>query len=189
MDEYFLGVIKEFYENKILFECNDRGYIIEGVNLGTLPLNIKIKIYIYVHQKPTYNQFFGFVSKPIKTFFIHLLNVSNVGPKSALKLLNHLSLASIKLAISEQNHKLLQECKGITQKMATNIINYFSSEIKVINNLVSNDNTKFGLVFDTLLKLGFNREVINDFLLKNVNWNLEIEEIIAFAIKGIKYGY
>lgn len=189
MDEYFLGTIREFYENKILFECNDRGYIIEGVNLGTLPLNIKVKIYIYVHQKPTYQQFFEFISKPIKTSFIHLLNVSNVGPKSALKLLNHLSLDSIKLAISEQNHKILQECKGINQKMAINIINYFSSQLKVINNLVSNDNNKSDLVFDTLLKLGFNPVVINDFLLKNINWDLEIEEIITLAIKEIKYGY
>lgn len=187
MDEYFLGIIKEFYEDKIIFECNDQGYIIEGVNLGTLPLNIKI--YIYVHQKPIYHQIFGFVTKPIKTFFIHLLNVNNVGPKSALKLLNQLSLDSIKIAIIEQNHKILQVCKGITQKMAINIINYFSSHINVINNLVSNDNTKSELVVDTLLKLGFSREIINNFLLKNVNWNLTIEEIIAFAIKEIKYGY
>ncbi|WP_338986374.1 Holliday junction branch migration protein RuvA [Spiroplasma endosymbiont of Thecophora atra] len=181
--------MKEFYENKIIFECNDHGYIIEGVNLQTLPLNIKMKIYVYFHQKPTYEQFFGFVSKPIKTFFIHLLNISNIGPKTALRLLNQLSLDSIKLAISKQDYKILQQCKGITHKIANNIINYFSNHIKVVSNLTTSQNEKSDLVFDTLLKLGFSSIVINNFLLRNINWDLEVEEIIALAIKEIKYGY
>ncbi|MBP1525655.1 MAG: hypothetical protein H9Q65_03640 [Spiroplasma ixodetis] len=148
-----------------------------------------MKIYVYFHQKPTYEQFFGFVSKAIKTFFIHLLNISNIGPKTALRLLNQLSLDSIKLAISKQDYKILQQCKSITHKIANNIINYFSNHIKVVSNLTTSQNEKSDLVFDTLLKLGFSSIVINNFLLRNINWDLEVEEIIALAIKEIKYGY
>jgi len=169
MYEYFLGIVKDCYKNKIIFECNNLGYVMEGANLEMLPLNTKVKLYIYFYQKPTNQQFFGFDTKPKKTFFIHLLNVSSVGPKTALKLLNSLSLDSIKLAISNQDCKILQQCKGITPKIANNIINYFSNQTKIIGSLENNQNDKSDLVFATLLKLGFSPAVINNFLLKNVN--------------------
>lgn len=115
--------------------------------------------------------------------------MSNIGPKTALRLLNQLSIDSIKLAISKQDYKILQQCKGITHKIPNNIINYFSNHIKVVSNLTTSQNEKSDLVFDTLLKLGFSSIVINIFLLRNINWDLEFEEIIALAIKEIKYGY
>ncbi len=93
------------------------------------------------------------------------------------------------MAISKQDYKILQKCKGITHKIANNIINYFSNHIKVVSNLTTSQNEKSDLVFDTLLKLGFSSIVINNFLLRNINWDLEVEEIIALAIKEIKYGY
>ncbi|WP_375317814.1 hypothetical protein [Spiroplasma endosymbiont of Virgichneumon dumeticola] len=108
MDEYMIGVVKEILTNNIVFECNNRGYLLTGVNLQTLPVNTKIKIYVYFYQKPMFEQYFAFLSKEIKTFFIDLLNVRSVGTKNALKLLNQLPIATIKLAITNQDNKVLQ---------------------------------------------------------------------------------
>jgi len=98
-----------------------------------------------------------------------LLNVSSVGPKTALKLLNSLTIATIKLAITKQDSKILQQCKGITPKIANNIISYFNNHLKVINQQDRDQFHKSNLVFDTLIKLGFTKEAINHFLLTDVN--------------------
>ncbi|WP_342276915.1 hypothetical protein [Spiroplasma endosymbiont of Nebria brevicollis] len=161
MDEYMIGVVKEILTNNIVFECNNRGYLLTGVNLQTLPVNTKIKIYVYFYQKPMFEQHFAFLSREIKIFFIDLFNVRSVGTKTALKLLNQLPIATIKLAITNQNNKVLQQCKGIITKIATNVITYFSSQLAV----VSNDDIHYQksvLVFDTLLKLGFEKTSINN---------------------------
>lgn len=187
MDEYMIGVVKEILTSNIVFECNNHGYLLTGVNLQTLPINIKIKIYVYFYQKPTFEQYFAFLSKEIKIFFIDLLNVRNVGPKTALKLLNQLPLATIKLAITNQDNKILQQCKGITTKIANNIIIYFGNQVIV----VSNDDIhyqKSNLVFDTLLKLGFEKNNINNYILQSINWELTIEEIITIAIRDLNHG-
>ena len=126
MEHYFIGMVKEIYDDKIIFECNNYGYFLEGVNLQTLPLHKMLKIYVYCYQKLTYRQYYGFVSQEMKMFFTNLIKVPNVGPHIALKLLKQISLAKIKYAIINHDGNILQECQAVTIKIANNIINYFS---------------------------------------------------------------
>lgn len=69
MDEYMIGVVKEILANNIIFECNNRGYLLTGVNLQTLPINTTIKIDVYFYQKPMFEQYFVFFVKRNKTIF------------------------------------------------------------------------------------------------------------------------
>lgn len=188
MDEYMIGVVKEILANNIIFECNNRGYLLTGVNLQTLPINTTIKIYVYFYQKPMFEQYFVFLSKEIKLFFIDLLNVTNVGTKTALKLLNHLPIKTIKLAITKQDNKVLQQCKGITSKIANNIITHFSNKLTITDNDDDVHYQKSNLILETLLKLDFEKTVINNYILCNINWKLSIEEIITIAVRELNHG-
>lgn len=129
------------------------------------------------------------MSKEIKLFFIDLLNLTNVGTKTALKLLNHLPIKTIKLAITKQDNKVLQQCKGITSKIANNIITHFSNKLTITDN---DDDVvhyqKSNLILETLLKLGFEKTVINNYILCNINWKLSIEEIIKIAVRELNHG-
>lgn len=117
-----------------------------------------------------------------------MLNVTNAGTKTAFKLLNYLPIKTIKLAITEQDSKALQQCKGITAKIANNIITHFSNKLTIINNDDDIHYQKSNLVLETLLKLGFEKTVINNYIFCNINWKLSIEEIITIAIRELNHG-
>ena len=54
-----------------------------------------IKVWIHSHVREDAFQLFGFLTKPEKEFFLQLLKVNGVGPKSALSVLSGARLAQI----------------------------------------------------------------------------------------------
>lgn len=125
MDEYFIGLVREYRAGKIIFECNNHGFILQGVNLHMLALNQSLKLYIYFYQRLPISEYFAFLNLETKQYFLKLISINYVGPKIALKLLNYFTLEEFKEIISSKNNQSLQRIQGITYQLAIAIINHF----------------------------------------------------------------
>lgn len=187
MDEYFIGIVKEHQKEKIVFETNNHGYILNGVNLNNLNINEILKLYIYFLNKPGKEEYFAFLDQETKNYFLELISISHIGPKTALKILNSVNITDLKEAIAFQNFKVLQQCKGVTRKLAYAIIDHFNKKSKIP--MTNHDyQQKWALIFETLLKLGFNKNNINNYLL-NVDWTKNIDNIVSDAVKELHSEY
>lgn len=125
MDEYFIGIVREYQTGKILFECNNRGFVLQGVNLQLLSLNQKIKLYVYFYQRLPVSEYFAFLNQETKQYFLVLISINYIGPKIALKILNFFSLAEFIRIIKNHDFESLTKISGVTSKLALAIIEHF----------------------------------------------------------------
>jgi Holliday junction DNA helicase RuvA len=117
-----------------LQECSPQHVIVEAMGLG---FYIHIPASFYFQMPPPGNPvtihtflqirddkliLYGFRSNDERNFFKMLLNVSGIGPKIALALLGHLSLAEVASAIAQEDMSTLTSIPGIGPKTARRLI-------------------------------------------------------------------
>lgn len=122
MDEYLIGVVQEYYDSEIIFEWNNRGLKLQGVHLHLLPLKQEVKLYIYFYQRLPVSEYFAFLNQTTKNYFLILLRINYIGPKLSLRILNTFSLLELQQIIMEENVAVLAKVKGVTNKLASVII-------------------------------------------------------------------
>lgn len=140
MDEYLIGLVQEYDDGKIIFEWNNRGLKLQGVHLHLLPLKQKVKLYIYFYQRLPISEYFAFLNQATKNYFLVLLRINYVGPKLSLRILNTFSLLELQQIIIEENVETLAEVKGVTNKLASIIIEHFKNNFFSQSNLPNKKN-------------------------------------------------
>lgn len=65
---------------------------------------------------------FGFLTKEERSVFRMLINVSGVGPKSALSILSCLSVDELRMAVLSDDYKAIAKANGIGPKTAQRLI-------------------------------------------------------------------
>ena len=91
MYDYFVGKVVTISDNFIILEVNSIGYKVFILNSSDVKLNYFSKIYIYNHINDSINFLYGFISKLDRDVFIKLLEVKNIGVKSAFNILKKYS--------------------------------------------------------------------------------------------------
>ncbi|MFO8068649.1 MAG: Holliday junction branch migration protein RuvA, partial [Alkalibacterium sp.] len=124
MFEYIKGIIKHIYPGYIVLEANNIGYKILMGN----PFRYSDKlhnediIYIYHDVKQDAMNLFGFVTLQEKNLFLKLINVSGIGPKSALAILANEDHQGFVQAIEDNNSTYLTKFPGVGKKTAAQIV-------------------------------------------------------------------
>lgn len=124
MFEYIKGTIKHIYPGYIVLEANNIGYKILMAN----PFRYSDKlhqediIYIYHDVKQDAMNLFGFVTLQEKNLFLKLINVSGIGPKSALAILANEDHQGFVQAIEDNNTTYLVKFPGVGKKTAAQIV-------------------------------------------------------------------
>jgi len=119
-------------EGEIIYS-NDKFFVISTNGVGyrvfatpdTLSLyknEEKIEVWTYMAVRENSMDLYGFVSKEEMDFFDLLLNVSGVGPKSALSILGLAPIETLKRAIATGDLTYLNKVSGIGKKTAERII-------------------------------------------------------------------
>lgn len=67
-------------------------------------------------------QLFGFLSEQERDFFEEVINISGIGPKTALNLIGHLPLDKIQQVVMEHDSGALSKVPGIGKKTAERLI-------------------------------------------------------------------
>lgn len=91
MYDYFYGKVVTISDTFIILEVNNIGYKIYLINKSDAKLNYFQKLYIYNYVNDSINYLYGFLTKLERDIFIKLLEVKNIGVKSAFNILKKYS--------------------------------------------------------------------------------------------------
>jgi|GEM_PF-772092 Holliday junction DNA helicase RuvA len=134
-------------------------------------LNKKIFIYVYLYKKEDKEEIYGFLEEDERDFFISLINISGIGPKKAIEIIDANEIESYKEAIINGNIEVFEKVKGIGKKAAQKIMIELAGKIDF--KLKSKDYSELDIL-NGLKGLGFSEESI-----KNVfnRFKKEIDEL------------
>ena len=124
MYEYIIGKIVKITPRYLVLECNGIGYLIYVANPFRYQVDQVAEQKIYVHQAVREQEMtlYGFYDEAEKQLFLKLLNVSGIGPKSALAILASEDHSGLINAIEQEDDGYLTNFPGIGKKTAKQII-------------------------------------------------------------------
>jgi len=129
-------------------------------NLRKVKEGEKVTVYTYLAVSENAMDLYGFLDPSDKTFFTLLLDVPQVGPKSAIGILEKTTMREIQQAILDDNPTILTKMSGLGQKTAEKIIVSLKDKVE---NLSARPRGKEAQVltsadvdaFDALVSLGY----------------------------------
>ncbi len=128
--------------------------------LDALPMpGTQVKLFSHLNVKEDSLDLFGFTTSEELEFFVMLLSVSGVGPKSALSILDIAQLDELSAAIKEGRPDLLTKAAGIGRKTAERVIIELRSKVQSSRSgaITEKMQTDSDLV-EALMSLGYHRD-------------------------------
>lgn len=182
MYAYIKGIIKEIEPSYVVLDNNGVGYLLITPNPYKYKLENETIIYTYHYVREDINNLYGFENNEYKKLFIKLIGVSGIGPKSALSILATDDIDSVIYAIESGDVKLLTKFPGIGTKTAQQIILDLKGKLTLSDELFRFEHLEDAEA--ALLALGYSKKDISK-VLKGIDHNLSVEEIIKEALKKI----
>lgn len=125
MYAYFKGTLVSFNPSLAVVEIQGIGYAISipcNVFVQLPPLGQQIHFYTSYVIREFSQALYGFLSLQDKELFETLMNVSGIGPKTALSIIGHLPTESLCAAITNEDIPTLCRIPGIGKKSAERLI-------------------------------------------------------------------
>ncbi|GAB2478742.1 Holliday junction branch migration protein RuvA [Alkalibacterium psychrotolerans] len=175
MYEYIKGIISHIYPSYIVIEVQGIGYKVYMANPFRLTDELKKETLVYVYQdvKQDSMQLFGFKSLQEKNLFLKLINVSGIGPKSALAILANDNHHGFVQAIEDSNFTFLTKFPGVGKKTAQQIVLDLKGKLSEFDVLEKGEatgsvpgemksvNQAFEEAMEALLALGYSAKDVN----------------------------
>lgn len=179
MYEYIKGLVVDQESTYIVLENNNIGYKIHVPNPYSFGLE-EYKIYVYQHLREDESTLYGFKAKEELNLFLNLIEVSGIGPKTALPMLATGSVSGIMDAINRENTLYLTKFPKIGEKVAKQIILDLKGKFKL---QIENDYVDSNMeLVEVLRGLGYKLNDINKVLPK-VSKDIELGEQVKEALK------
>ncbi len=191
MYSYIVGKIVSIYRKSIVIENNYVGYHVFVPKTDVFEKGVTTRLFV---QKYTYlsnknslrEEFYGFKNWEEKEFFINSLNISGIGPKSAMNFLQN-DINVLKQLISNKDTDALEQLPGISKKFAYLLVEYLA-DFYVKDKAENYDN--IADVINVLKTLGYNQDDINFAINRLCETNaiestMETSDVVAMAIKLI----
>jgi len=124
MIAYLKGNIIYTEEKFFILDVNKVGYKVftTADAISTYKNGDEVSFWTYTAVRENSIDIYGFITKEEMSFFDLLLNVSGIGPKSALSILNVASVETLKKAIATGDTTYLNKVSGIGKKTAEKIV-------------------------------------------------------------------
>ncbi|HNB58090.1 MAG TPA: Holliday junction branch migration protein RuvA [bacterium] len=95
------------------------------------------KLLTYMHVREDIMQLFGFVSAEERSFFLLLISVSGIGPKSGISMMSGIAIRDFKAAVLNEDVQLLTAIPGIGKKTAQRIVVELKDKITKMGDVAS----------------------------------------------------
>ena len=117
MFAYIKGTVTEIGTDEIIVETGGIGFSVftSSQDSARLTKNQQATIYTHLNVREDDMSLFGFLTKEERSVFRMLINISGVGPKSALSILSCLSVDELRMAV-------LSKANGIGPKTAQRLV-------------------------------------------------------------------
>ena len=176
MIAHIRGNIIDKSEKFIIVDVSGVGYkIFTTIDiLASIENGQDISFWIYTAVRENSLDLYGFINKEEMEFFELLLDVSGIGPKSALSILTVASIDTLKRAISTGDTSYLNKVSGIGKKTAEKIIIELRDKLKAHKGGDGKDYTlrDEGDLIEALKALGYSQQQSRD-VLKNIPSEIE----------------
>ncbi len=184
---YLQGQIIDLQHRSALIKTSDLGYIVYLTEHALSSLNIgdevKLKTHLIVREDVL--DLYGFIENEELIFFKLLVNISGIGPKSALSILSIAPPETLRQAILSENISYLTKVSGIGRKSAEKIILELRDKIGTLphdqSKISKNDND----AVDALIALGYNISDIRNIFKQITGEDTTVDEKIKIAIKKL----
>ena len=183
---YLSGTVHKTSEKDMIILISGIGYRVFSP-LPTLLAHSEgtsIKLHIHTHVREDSLTLFGFEKEQELELFERLINVSGIGPKSALAMLSVHSPASVAEAVERGDSSLLSHTPGIGKKTAEKIILELKGKLAHLQGAGKSDS--FFEVRLALEALGYSPKEIHDVLQKLNPLETNTSTLIKEALNKIK---
>jgi len=135
---------------------------------------------------------YGFQQEGERDLFEVLLDISGIGPKTALNVLSHLSIDELSNALVKKEATLLSRVPGIGKKTAERLLVELKDKWQEISKLAPRATTnKLPFSYDAisaLINLGYNREIASKAVEKALEKHetQDLSELITHSLREMK---
>ena len=181
------GKISVLNKNNILLFAQDVGYrvAVTGRSLEVLtPKETEVFLYIHTHVKEVALELYGFLQQEDLALFELLIDVSGVGPKTAMLIMEY-EEKKIRAAIVSSDVEFFTGIPRIGRKNAQKIIIELKSKLGSLVDLDLSGRIEGQTkeVLDAMMAIGFKREEVRN-LLRDMPENIvTTEDKIRWALK------
>ncbi|WP_461240343.1 Holliday junction branch migration protein RuvA [Paucilactobacillus sp. N302-9] len=175
MYEYLTGIVAAINPGYVVLDVNGVGYKLFSANPYHYQVDANKSVTIYVYQAVRENEMtlFGLKDAAEKQLFEQLINVSGIGPKSALAILANDDHSGLVNAITNDDPTYLTKFPGVGKKTASQIVLDLKNKLGKIDlgvdpqltNLDStaaqSDNPQLNDALDALSALGYRERDVN----------------------------
>lgn len=198
MMEYIKGILTSSSPLKTIVETGGIGYkiYIPLSNYSKLPKQGEpLCLFISTVIREDSHKNYGFLTAEERDLFETLIEVSGIGPKTALSLLGHLEACDLQIAISQSDITSICRVPGIGKKTAERLIVEMRDRIK--KNPITqspapssnkNDRTTSGDALSALINLGYQplqaQKAINS-IIEGKDEEVDLSTLITAALKKL----
>jgi Holliday junction DNA helicase RuvA len=186
-----IGKIVSINKKSITVETNWTGYVINVPEPQKFEANKVKKIYLYKHSgigNKNYltEEMYGFDNYESKEFFMQLINISGIGPKTALGICAN-DIKTLKQLIINKDMESLNSLNNITNKFARLMVDNLHDIYKLSGTNEGETPTDIANLVKALKSLGYSSKDV-EFAMKNMDFSnndIELSDLISQAIKII----
>ena len=189
MIEHVRGVLQYKSPAFIVIETGGIGYKISLPlsSYGLLPREgEEIKINTYLHCREDGLSLYGFLNQEERGFFLLLISISKIGPKSALRMLSSISPFEFKKAIKRGDLTTLTDIPGIGKKTAQRLILELKEKIEE-EIIEAGDEELVKDALSALLSLGYTRNEARKAVKEVINASKEEIDLASLIKEALKY--
>ena len=183
MYEYLSGMVTKVNPKYIVLDNSGIGYLIYVPNPYNFKVNDYATIWVYQAVREDSIDLYGFATFDEKEFFLKLISVTGIGPKSALAMLSKSDYNNLIEAIETGNLGYLKKLPGIGPKAAGQIILDLKGHLRVDVTVVAKENPVFKEAKEALKGFGFKAQEIDNALAKIQDENIEVSDCIFKALQ------
>ncbi|MBQ3273118.1 MAG: Holliday junction branch migration protein RuvA [Solobacterium sp.] len=122
MIAFIRGTVAAYGADWVIVENSGMGWRISYPHTDTVRLNQNISVYTFMHVSENDVGLYGFESQEEEEFFLRLISVKGLGPRTAMNMLSRTNYRNLIASIEQGNVATLKSIPGIGAKTASQII-------------------------------------------------------------------
>ena len=190
MIEHVRGVLQYKSPAFIVIETGGIGYKISLPlsSYGLLPREgDELKINTYLHCREDGLSLYGFLNQEERDFFLLLISISKIGPKSALRMLSSISPSEFKKAIKREDLTTLTDIPGIGKKTAQRLILELKERVAEGEIIEGGDEELVKDALSALFSLGYTRNEARRAIKEAIDSSKEEIDLASLIKEALKY--
>lgn len=192
MYAFIRGTLVQINEKEAVLDVNGIGYQIHTPsNLSAPEIGSEFFLYTSFIVREGFQGLYGFPQEAERNLFNEVIEISGIGPKTALCLLSHFSLSNLRNIIEQEDAVALSKVPGIGKKTAERLLIELRNKLEKfflatpLKEEALPKSTHFSDALKALINLGYNRSAAQKALKKSLEASADqdLSSLISSSLK------